>query len=300
MSFSSDTIRVLQIIAQTGSFSEAAKVLHRVPSAVSYTVKKMEEELEVPLFDRSGKNVRPTPAAQYIIEHSDWILHGLNELKRNATQISTGIDRNFTIALNYIVNPKPIAPLLEQLISKFPATKFAVRTEVYNGCWDALYEGRADLVIGAPQSAPHNDGVSTEYLGDIRWSFVVAASHPLADHDGVLSAEDVRAYPSIVVHDSSVALSPKKTWALKGQKVVYAADLNMVLTLIQQGIGLGFLPDSFIESALADGSVVRKQIIECKQPVPVYYAWRLHHQSVLLDFLLDILRNPVCKQQWLQ
>lgn len=300
MSFSSDAIEVLRIIVRTGSFSEAAKVLHRVPSAVSYTVKKMEEELGVVLFDRSGKNIQPTPAARYIIEQGEWILQGIADLKRNVVQLGTGIDASFTIALNYIVNPAPVPALLGLLMERFPATEFAVRTEVYNGAWDALYERRADLVIGAPQSAPWNDGISTDYLGEVSWAFVVAAHHPLAAYSDVLCADTLRAYPSIVVHDSSVALKPKKTWALKGQKIIYAADLNMVLTMIRAGLGIGFLPNSFVASALADGSVVSKQISQHKQPVALHYAWRSPRQSAVLDFLLDMLREPACRQSWLQ
>lgn len=300
MSLSPDAIEVLQIIVRTGSFYEAAKVLHRVPSAVSYTVKKMEEELGVLLFDRSSKHIRPTPAAEYLIEHGDWISRAVNDLQRNAIQIAGGVERSFTIALNYIVNPAPATALLATLSERFPATEFAVRTEVYNGAWDALYEGRADLVIGAPQNAPWNDGVSTEYLGEIAWSFVVAADHPLAACDGVISADMLRGYPAIVVHDSSVALQPKKTWALKGQKVFYAADLPMVLAMIREGLGIGFLPNSFVAGALREGQVVSKHISEHKQPVSVHYAWRIPQPGPVLDFLLTLLREPARRQSWLQ
>lgn len=300
MSFSSDDIYVLQIIARTGSFSEAAKELHRVPSAVSYVVKKMEKELDVRLFNRCNKQVQPTAAAKYIIEHGDWILQGIRELKRNVIELDTGIDRTFTIALNYIIRPEPVSKLIEQLAIAFPATEFSIRTEVYNGCWDALYEGRADFVIGAPQNAPLIDNVSTEYIGDINWTFVVSANHPLAQSREVLHAETLRSYPSIVVHDSSVALQPKKTWALKGQRMIYAADLNMVLEMIAAGIGIGFLPQSFVHSALAQGRVVSKTIAEHKQPVPVYYAWKLQKKRVILEYLLTLLSDSSYKQLWLQ
>lgn len=300
MGFSSDEIQVLKIIAKTGSFRKTASVLHRVPSAVSYTVKKMEEELGIPLFDRSSKHIKLTEAALYIINQGDWILHSINELKRNAIQLSTGIDRTFTIALNYIVNPKPIPQLLQLLNTQFPSTEFAVRTEVYNGAWDALYEGRADFVIGAPQSAPWTDGVSSAYIGDISWRFVVSANHTLAQQDKLLSADELRPFPSIVVHDSSVALRPKKTWALNGQKIIYAADLNMVLSLIQAGVGIGFLPDNFVSEAIANGSVVSKNIVEHKQPVAVYYAWHSQRNSAILDFLLNTLSTTDYKQNWLK
>ena len=300
MSFSSDDIHVLKIIAKTGSFCKTAEVLHRVPSAISYTVKRIEEELGIPLFDRSSKHIQFTPAALHIINQGDWILHSINELKKSAVQLSTGIDRTFTIALNYIVNPKPISNLLKLLNQTFPSTEFYIRTEVYNGAWDALYEGRADFVIGAPQSAPSADGISAEYIGDVTWHFVVASDHPLTQYSEQLNTDILRAYPSIVVHDSSVALNPKKTWALNGQKIIYAADLNMVLDFIRSGIGIGFLPSHFVANAIADGSVVSKEIAEHKQPVAVSYAWRSQRKSPVLDFLINLLTNADYKQNWLK
>lgn len=300
MGFSSDSIRVLQVIGKTGSFSETAKVLHRVPSAIGYTAKKMEEELGVKLFERKNNHLHLTPAAKYILEQGDWILQGLEELQRNAIHLNEGIERHFTIALNYIVNPKPIPHLLTALSTQFPATEFSIRTEVYNGAWDALYEDRANFVIGAPQNPPWNHGnISTEYLGEVEWVFLVSPHHPLAKEQDILQAAQLRQYPAIVVHDSSIALQQKKTWALKGQKVFYVADLNMVLSGIIEGLGIGFVPAGFATSALSAGLVVQKEIAEHKQPVRIYYAWQNQRHNPIIHYLLNILCTDEYRTQWL-
>lgn len=299
MSFSSDSIRVLQVIAQTRSFSEAAKVLHRVPSAISYTAKKMEEELGIVLFERSGGHVQLTPAALHILTQGDWILQGLQDLCREAVRIADGVEREFTIALNYVVNPAPVVRLLALASEAFPTTAFSVRTEVYNGAWDALYEGRADLVIGAPQNPPWNDGIATEYLGEVEWVFLTAPTHPLAAEREQLNTVQLRRFPAIVVHDSSIALQRKKTWALKGQKVMYAADLRMALEMIAAGLGIGFVPRSFASDALRCGRVVEKSIAEHKQPVKVYYARHAQPHNRISDFLLEHLRTAQFREQWL-
>lgn len=299
MTFSSDSIRVLQVISQTGSFSEAAKVLHRVPSAISYTAKKMEEELGIPLFERSSNRVQLTPAAEHLLLQGNWILDGVQDLCRQAVKIADGIEREFTIALNYIVNPQPIVKLLSLASEAFPVTEFSVRTEVYNGAWDALYKGRADLVIGAPQNPPWNDDISTEYIGDVEWVFLTSSKHPLATETNTLSVAQLRRYPSILVHDSSIALQHKKTWALKGQKVIYAADLSMALEMIIAGLGIGFIPRNFVSHALLAGFVVEKSIVEHKQPIKVYYAYHAKSHNRIHDFLLKHLRAEDFRMQWL-
>ncbi|MFC0309953.1 LysR substrate-binding domain-containing protein [Gallibacterium trehalosifermentans] len=300
MGLSSDSIRILQVISKTGSFSEAAKVLCRVPSAIGYSARKMEEEIGIKLFERRNGHIQLTSAANYILEQGDWILQGLQELERNAVRLNEGVESQFRIALNYIINHQPIPKLLANLLDKFPATEFSIRTEVYNGTWDSLYEDRADFVIGAPQNPPWSHGnISTEYLGDVEWVFLVSPNHPLATEEQVLKAAKLRQFPSIIVHDSSIALQHKKTWALKGQKVIYVADLNMVLSMIIEGVGIGFVPRGFAASALLKGTVVEKVIAEHKQPIRVYYAWKNQRNSQIINYLLDLLCTDEYRNQWL-
>ncbi|MEH6355719.1 MAG: LysR family transcriptional regulator [Marinobacter sp.] len=60
--FSRDALTTIHLIARSGSFAVAAERLNRVPSAVNYTVKKLEEKLGFALFDRSGHQARLTAA----------------------------------------------------------------------------------------------------------------------------------------------------------------------------------------------------------------------------------------------
>src|SRR3546814_20903317 len=59
-----DALETLDAIEQQGSFAKAAEELHRVPSAITYTVQKLESDLGVQLFDRSGKRAKLTEAGQ--------------------------------------------------------------------------------------------------------------------------------------------------------------------------------------------------------------------------------------------
>ena len=64
MAFSSDSVQVFLAVLDRGSFSAAARSLSRVPSAVSMTIAHLEAELNMPLFDRSGREPHPTAAAR--------------------------------------------------------------------------------------------------------------------------------------------------------------------------------------------------------------------------------------------
>ncbi|HNB90291.1 MAG TPA: LysR family transcriptional regulator, partial [Plasticicumulans sp.] len=62
-----DALAVLDAIARRGSFAAAADELHRVPSAITYTVHKLEQDLDVQVFDRSGHRARLTPVGETLL-----------------------------------------------------------------------------------------------------------------------------------------------------------------------------------------------------------------------------------------
>lgn len=298
MPLSKESLKTIHIIASSANFSVAAERLNRVPSAVSYTVKKLEEELGFDLFDRSGRQVKLTPAGHYFIEQSSWMLDSFEELVRNSTLISSGVDISFDIAINNIINRDGVIELVSQLNLQFPATQIAVKTEVYNGCWDALYSRRADLVIGAPHSAPKLEGIVYHTLGKVEWDFIVGRSHPLAAHIDILTTEELRRYPVIVVRDTSQHISPQDSWSLTGQQVIYAPELTTAIRMIEHGIGIGYIPHHRIKDQLNQGSVLKKAIVEHKQPTQLFYAWHAQRQSPVLEWCVNYLIKNEHKFNW--
>lgn len=72
------SLEVVDAVARNGSFSGAAQELHRVPSAISYTVRQLEEWLAVPLFERRHRDVELTPAGAWFLKE------GRSVIKKNA------------------------------------------------------------------------------------------------------------------------------------------------------------------------------------------------------------------------
>ena len=95
-----DALRTLDAIERRRSFAAAADELFRVPSAVSYTVSKLEEDLGVTLFDRSRRKAELTPVGRLILDQGRQILMATEELDIEFTE--EGISRIAEIA--YQVN----------------------------------------------------------------------------------------------------------------------------------------------------------------------------------------------------
>lgn len=294
-----DEILTVHMVARYGSFAMAATRLHKVPSAISYKIRKIEEMLQVSLFVRNSKKVTLTPAGRHFIKKSKFILDDIDDLSRETRIVHSGIDPTFKIAVNNILNRKAIVPFVKAFTEQFPTIDLFIETEVYNGTWDILYRRQADLVIGAPHTAPNMEGIICEEMGSVPWDFVVAQDHPLAQCTHPLTTPELRAHTAICVRDTSVETAPQSSWLLEGQKVVYAPDLAIMIRMIQAGIGIAYLPHHKVADLLDQGALIKKPVVEHKTPTTVFVAWRENPNSTALNWVCEFLSKPEIKASWL-
>ena len=121
-------------------------------------------------------------------------------------------------------------------------TQLRISREVLGGTWDALAEGRADLVVGAPGDAPPGGGYRMRTLAEMTSVFAVAPGHPLATAREPLSETDIGRHRAVVAADSSRKLAPRSIGTLSGQDTLTVPDLEAKLAAQVLGLGCGFLP----------------------------------------------------------
>ncbi len=167
-----------------------------------------------------------TPAGEYFIQHSKTILNDLDALRRNTALIHSGVEQELTIAVNNIIPRSAIVEFVCAFEQAFPSTRLTIDTAVYNGCWDALYGKRANLVIGAPHAVPSTEGIVSESIGHLEWDFVVGPQHPLAIQVQPLQNSELRQYPAICIRDTAVNFVPQQAWLLEGQKPMFVPDFR--------------------------------------------------------------------------
>lgn len=80
-----ESLRVMDAIERRGSFAAAAEELGRVPSALSYTIQKLEEEMGVILFDRSEHRTKFTNVGRLLLERGRTLLDAADKLAEDAT-----------------------------------------------------------------------------------------------------------------------------------------------------------------------------------------------------------------------
>lgn len=138
------SLEVVDAVARNGSFSAAAQELHRVPSAVSYTVRQLEEWLAVPLFERRHRDVELTPAGVWFLQEGRSVIKKMQITRQQCQQIANGWRGQLSIAVDDIVKPARMRQMIVDFYRHFPDVELIVFQEVFNGVWDALADGRVE------------------------------------------------------------------------------------------------------------------------------------------------------------
>src|SRR5919199_2687567 len=107
-----DALLVLDAIDRAGSFALGAEQLFRVPSAVSYTVHKLEQDLGIKIFDRSGHRAKLTSAGAQLLKDGRMLLRLAEEVERKVKQVSAGWEARIAIAVGDVVPRGAVYPLL--------------------------------------------------------------------------------------------------------------------------------------------------------------------------------------------
>ncbi len=286
-----DALTVLDAIDRKGSFAAAADELHRVPSAITYAIQKLEEELDVLLFDRRGHRAQLTPAGRELLSEGRRLIEAAAELEGRVKRVATGYEVELRVAVDGIIPVERLLPLVEEFYRTASGTRLRILTEVYGGVWDALASNRADLVIGAPGEGPPGGGYSTRPLGTPEWQFMVAPTHPLAGAPEPIPPEEIRKHRSVAAADSSRNLPPRSAGLLSGQDVLTVPDLSTKILCQCAGLGVGYLPVNFVQPEIRAGRLLVKQVLEPKIGASLFIAWRTNNRGKALKWFLDRLED---------
>jgi DNA-binding transcriptional LysR family regulator len=286
-----DALGVLDAIARKGSFAGAAAELCRVRSAVSYSIQKLEETLDVKLFDRSGHRAVLTAEGRLVLEQGRNLLDSANAFKRRIKNISQGWESEFTLAISVLLPIEPILQCIDSFYQLGHQTNIRILREAYAGTWDALETKRADLVVGA--SGEIHNGYNTFSLGELKRVFAVSPDHPLAAKPEPLTEEDMSDFQSVSLSDTARILDRKHASYLKGQVTLSVADVETKVLAQSMGLGGGLLPKLIAEKAEKKGKLKIKKV-ESSNINPFYYmAWPKGQKGNTLKWFINALKQPL-------
>ncbi|CAH0440599.1 LysR family transcriptional regulator [Ralstonia pseudosolanacearum] len=291
MALSLESLEVLDAIERKGSFAAAAHELGKVPSALTYVVRKLEDDLDVLLFDRRRHRAELTPAGRALLDEGRHLLQAADELARRVKRLATGWEATLTIVMDDLVHFRALMPVIQDFYTENTATRLRFCREVLAGSWDALLSGRADLLIGPAHIAPVQ-GVQTRPLGEIPFVFAVAAHHPLAQLEEPLPASAIARHRIVAVGDTSRNLPPRTVGIMAGQDTLVVPAMADKVQAQIRGLGCGWLPRPLAQPYLDSGVLVAKATVEDRRAGNFQIAWRTNMRGKALQWWVDKLEDP--------
>ncbi|MBV8623352.1 MAG: LysR family transcriptional regulator [Herbaspirillum sp.] len=296
MNLTLESLLILDMIDRKGSFAAAAVALDRVPSALTYSVRKLEDDLDVLLFDRRGHRAQLTPAGLQLLQEGRHLLLAANDLEQRVKRTATGRETELHIVLNSLISFDKMLPVIAAFDREQSGTRLRFTPGVLTGAWEKLIEGRADLVIGVTLDGPEVVRTSGRFqmqeLGAVDWVFAVAPGHPLAEAAEPLPAELVRSHRAIAVGDNSQSLPTLTMGLLSGQETLTVATVADKLQAQLAGLGCGHLPRIWAAPYLASGALVEKQTMAAKPNDNFMIAWPKAEQGKSLKWFIQHLSRP--------
>lgn len=288
MKLTLEAIKIIDTIAQSGSFSKASEILHKAPSTISYSVSKIEEQMGFQFFERNGPHVTLTALGTLLLEEGRMLLTAVTDLETRLNKMASGIESSINLAFDAIFPLEKASILLRKFKESSVATEVNITREVMMGTWESLMKFRADLIVAVGEG-PEGGGYSTYPIGVIPFVFCVAPYHPLAKKALPLTKCDLLDYTAVILSDSARYMPLRTVGVYEGQKRITVNTLEDKILLQKRGIGHGFLPKYAVRHELKSGELIELPVMEAHKDETLYLAWRTHDEGLALNWWKDAL-----------
>jgi DNA-binding transcriptional LysR family regulator len=288
---SQDELALLEAIRESGSLSRAAARLGKAPSTVSHAARQLEERFDALLFDRRRYRLQLTPAGHLLALEASRLTEDVARLARRVKQVASGWEDRLRIVTDELLEFETLLPVIRAFDALQSGVTLRIGSEVLGGTWEALRDGRADLVIGATNEPPLIPKLRWLGLGTLDWVFAVAPRHPLAKAGNPLEREQIAAHRAVVVGDSSQRPDPRGYGLVGGQAVLATPSMRAKILAQRDGLGVGWLPRQRIRSLLERGELLEKRTADPREPNTLYAGWRGDHGGRALAWWTEQLKQ---------
>ncbi len=293
---SDDEIQLMEAILASGSLTRAAASLGKAPSTVSYTLRQIETRFDALLFDRRRYRLQLTPAGALLVREATRLRDDMQRLTRRVTQVAKGWEDRLWIVTDEIVEFDALLPVIQDFDALDSGVGLRVTHEVLGGTWEALADGRGDLVIGATNEPPTLAGLQWRVLGEMRWIYAVAPRHPLAKVKDALTAAQMQAHRAVVVADTSRRSDGRAYGHGAGQATLAVPSMAAKIAAQRAGLGVGWLPEARVASLLNRGELVAKRVAVPREPNTLFVGWRASDGRALAWWLEKLTDARLCQR----
>jgi len=246
-----DQWRAFIAVVEAGGYAQAADRVHKTQSSVSYAVQKIEQLLDIRLFEKQGRKAVLTPAGEMLYRRCKNLLEKAAALERGAADLGEGWDPELRLAVDIVYPTWLLLHSLQKFSAERPLTRVQLFETVLGGTDEALYQRAADLAVST--SIPQ--GFSGDPLMRLRF---IAAAHP--DHalhrlDRTLTLDDLSQNRHLVIRDSALLRTRDSGgWFGADQRWTVSHKATQIAAACM-GMGFAWFPEHAIRKELDAGSL---------------------------------------------
>ncbi len=246
-----DQFLVFVTVAESGSFSAAARSLNRAQSAVTYAIQKMEDQLGVVLFDRSAYRPALTETGSALLPRAMRIISEVSALSEQARGISQGLEPELTIVVDAMFPMSRLVAALRLFGAHYPTVPTRIFVASMGATADLVADGTCAIGIALAFAAQTNEMVRHE-IETVRMVAVAAAGHPLAAIRGPIATDELQNHVQLVLTDPS-GRTGKLDYSVLSRRNWRVGDLGAKHDMLRGGLGWGGMPFHMVEADIAAG-----------------------------------------------
>jgi DNA-binding transcriptional LysR family regulator len=260
-----DQWAALVAVVEQGGYAQASRHLHRTQSTVTYTIQKLEEQLALKVFERSGRRSVLSPAGQVLYRRGKALLEDATRIERSAAGLAQGWEAEIRLAVDAIFPTWLLLRALGQFGADHPDIRIELVEAVLGGVEEAITEGRVDFIIGTLVPG----GFTGDTLMQVRFVCAAAPSHPLHRLGRDVDIDDLRAHRHLVVRDSSARRARSGGWLNERRWTV--SNKATSIRAACMGLGYAWFAEENIREELDSGALRRLPLTEGSERFATLY-----------------------------
>lgn len=289
LSFSIRQLKYFITTAETGQVSLAALQLSISQSAVTTSIKELEQIIGVPLFVRTAHGVELTSIGRDFLSYAYEITAKIDEAL-HINLYNNDLSGTLTIAATYTVIGYLLPLHIERLMRLFPKLQIQIFEQSRQEIETGLIDGQFDLGILLTSNI-ENQNLSTETMLSSPRRLWVGANHPLLEKENV-TLKDISAYPYIMLTVDEADISALRYWKktpFLPNILLKTSSVEAVRSMVANGLGVSILSDMISRQWSLEGRRIKTINIQKDiDPMNIGLAWK---NSQNVNPSIQILRS---------
>jgi DNA-binding transcriptional LysR family regulator len=277
-------LRLFVSATQHRTLLEASRPLGLTPSAVSRAIRRLEDDLHAPLFDRAGKSLRLNAAGERLRDRALALLALAEQTRAEFAGADFGV--RCRVAAPALLQWRFGPALARVLSARYADSSLALRPAYEDDALEALARGEVDFAIVTDEplrNARSASSIESVALGSLAMQLAAGASHPLAAKSRGRAVRTTTA--RVLAHDFVCPTRSMLCGLQRGTRSdgwrddqlprrirYWVDDLQVMLSLVRSGVALAYLP----AFALAESGLVQVRVSDCPFECveSAHLAWR--------------------------